>query len=123
MPAYAPLLTHAPMPYRLHDRRAADRPSNGDTAVCPQCRNGLIEFNERYRVQLVTGKTVAVPAWICDQADCHYEQPARSGDRRPPHNSSAELRARSSRQLMKARAVLSRARQTLSKSLGRKKQR
>jgi hypothetical protein len=111
------------MQYRLHDRRAADRPANGDTAVCPQCRIGLIEFNERYRVQLVTGKTAAIPAWVCDRPDCRYERVARSGGGQSPLHSSAELRARSSRQLMKARAVLSRARQTLSKSLGRKKQR
>ena len=112
------------MRYRLHDRRAADRPSNGDTAVCPKCRIGIIEFNERYRVQLVTGKTEAIPAWVCDRADCHYERAARSGsDPIPLQSSSAELRARSSRQLMKARAVLGRAQQTLSKSLGRKKQR
>jgi hypothetical protein len=112
------------MEYRLHDRRAADRPANGDTAVCPQCRIGLIEFNERYRVQLATGKTAAIPAWVCDRPECRYEQAARGGgDRLPLQKSSTELRARSSRELMKARAVLSRARQTLSKSGGRKKKR
>jgi hypothetical protein len=112
------------MRYRLHDRRAADRPSNGDTAVCPKCRIGIIEFNERYRVPLVTGKTAAIPAWVCDRAECRYERAARSGnDRIPLQSASAELRARSGRQLMKARAVLNRAQQSLSKSLERKKQR
>lgn len=110
------------MRYRLHDRRAAGRPSNGDTAPCPKCGSGTVEFNERYRVVLVTGKTAALPAWICDRPDCHYERAARRGNPRlPVQNTSSDLRARSSRQLMKARDVLHRARRTISKSLTRKK--
>lgn len=110
------------MRYRLHDRRAADRPSNGDTAPCPKCRVGTVEFNERYRVLLTTGKTAAIPAWICDRPGCHYEKAARSGsDRIPIRAASSDLRARSKRQLMKARSVLHRARRTIAKSLSRKK--
>jgi hypothetical protein len=112
------------MGYRLHDRRAAHRPANGDTAICPKCRVGIIEFNERYRVVLVTGKTVSIPAWVCDRPECRFERAARSGsDQIPLHNASADLRTRSTRPLMKARAVLHRARKTLSKSLRRKKNR
>jgi hypothetical protein len=110
------------MRHRLHDRRAADRPSNGDTAPCPKCRVGIVEFNERYRVLLTTGKIAAIPAWICDRPDCHYQKAARSGsDRIPLQTASSDLRARSSRQLMKARSVLRRARRTIARSLSRKK--
>jgi hypothetical protein len=108
------------MRYRMHDRRAADRPANGDTALCPQCGIGTVEFNERYRVLLASGKTASIPAWVCDRPECRFERAARS-DARPVQSNSADLRARSRRQLMKARAVLRRARRTISKSLSRKK--
>jgi ssDNA-binding Zn-finger/Zn-ribbon topoisomerase 1 len=108
------------MRYRMHDRRAADRPANGDTALCPQCGIGTVEFNERYRVLLASGKTASIPAWACDRPECRFERAARS-DVRPVQSNSADLRARSRRQLMKARAVLHRARRTISKSLSRKK--
>jgi hypothetical protein len=116
------MLRSVAMRHRLHDRRSANRPSNGDTTLCPRCGIGLIEFNERYRVQLATGKTVAIPAWICDRPECRYEHAARSGSARAPlQRSPAEPRGRSSRSLMKARAVLRRARRTLSKTLARRK--
>jgi hypothetical protein len=108
------------MRYRMHDRRAADRPANGDTALCPQCGIGTVEFNERYRVLLASGKTASIPAWVCDRPECRFERAARS-DASPVQSHSADLRARSRRQLMKARAVLHRARRTISKSLSRKK--
>jgi hypothetical protein len=110
------------MRYRMHDRRAADRPANGDTALCPQCGIGTVEFNERYRVLLATGKTASIPAWVCDRPECRFERAARRGsDASPVQSNSAALRARSSRQFMKARAVLRHARRTISKSLSRKK--
>ena len=110
------------MRYRLHDRRAADRPANGDTAPCPQCGIGTVEFNERYRVLMATGKIAATPAWICDRPECHFERAARRvRDGTGVQSTSADLRARSRRQLMKARAVLHRARRTISSSLSRKK--
>ena len=110
------------MGFRLHDRRAAHRPANGDTAICPKCGVGIVEFNERYRVVLVTGKTASIPAWVCDRPECRFDRAARSGsDRIPLKDAPTALRARSSRQLMKARAVLRRARKTLSKRLTRKK--
>jgi hypothetical protein len=109
------------MRYRMHDRRAADRPANGDTAVCPQCGIGTVEFNERYRVLLATGKTASIPAWVCDRPECRFQRAARRGSEASPVRSNSDLRARSSRQLMKARAVLRRARRTISKSLSRKK--
>jgi hypothetical protein len=108
--------------HRLHDRRAADRPSSGDTALCPKCGVGTVEFNERYRMALATGETAAIPAWICDRPDCRYEQPARRENQAvPPSGSPADLRARSRAKLLKARAVLQRAKRTVSKSLARKK--
>jgi hypothetical protein len=112
------------MGFRLHDRRAAQRPANCDTAVCPKCRVGIIEFNERYRVVLVTGKTASIPAWVCDRPECRFERAARrDSDQIPLHNPSVDPRARSSRPLTKARDVLHRAGKTLSKSLRRKKSR
>lgn len=105
---------------RLHDRRAADRPSSGDTALCPKCAVGTVEFNERYRMQTATGQTAAIPAWTCDRSDCRYEQPARRENHSAPP-SPADLRAQSSRKLMKAGAILQRAQRTVSKSLARKK--
>jgi hypothetical protein len=108
--------------YRLHDRRGPDRPSNGDTAPCPDCRWGTLEFNERYRVALTSGKTAIVPAWICDRAECRYGRPVRKRQRRLAiHASSVSLRAGSNRQLMKARSVVQRAGRALSKSLARRK--
>lgn len=93
--------------YRLHDRRAPDRPSNGDTAPCPQCKKGTVEFNERYRVVLASGKVAVMAAWICDRADCQYGRAVRRGQRRLAiHASSLTLRARSNRQLTKARRGL-----------------
>jgi hypothetical protein len=81
-----------------------------------------VEFNERYRVQLTTGKIAAIPAWVCDRPDCHYQKAARrSSDRIPIQAASSDLRARSKRRLMKARAVLHRAGRTITKSLSRKK--
>jgi hypothetical protein len=112
------------MGYRLHDRRARNRPANGDTAICPKCRIGTIEFNERYRVVLLSGKTASMPGWVCDHGDCHYERAARkSSDRIPLNNATVEPRPRSSRQLMKARDVLQRARRTLANSVRRKRAR
>jgi hypothetical protein len=99
------MLRSVAMRNRLQDRRSTDRPSNGDTALCPKCGIGAIEFNERYRVRLPTGKIAAIPAWVCDRPECRYERPAR----------------RSSAPLVKARAVLRHARSTLTKTLGRKK--
>ena len=106
-------------PPRLHDRRAADRPSSGDTAACPKCSVGTVEFNERYRVQTATGQTASIPAWICDRPDCRYERPARRDDPSAPHPPAAVRE--SGRKLMKARAILQRAQRTVSKTLARKK--
>lgn len=69
---------------RLPERRSADRPSNGDTRPCPKCAAGVLEFNERYRLPLASGRTVVMAAWACDQADCRYVRPARRADRDGP---------------------------------------
>jgi hypothetical protein len=69
---------------RLHERRSADRPFNGETRPCPKCAAGVLEFNERYRIALRTGRTVVMAAWACDQADCRYVRPARRKDRDGP---------------------------------------
>jgi hypothetical protein len=53
------------------ERRAADRPVNGDTRPCPHC-GGTLEFSERYRLG---GRPQ--PAWICDRANCPMSKPAR----------------------------------------------
>ena len=53
------------------ERRAGDRPVNGDTRPCPLCR-GTLEFSERYRLG---GRPQ--PAWICDTANCQMSMPAR----------------------------------------------
>lgn len=66
-----------PSPLRLHDRRGPNRPCNGDTAPCPQCATGTMEFNERYRVTLSNGKVAVIAAWICDRPDCKYGRPVR----------------------------------------------
>jgi len=63
----------------LRERRSADRASNGDTRPCPKCAAGILEFSERYRVALASGRTVVVPAWACDQ--CRYVHAARRRDR------------------------------------------
>jgi hypothetical protein len=108
---------------RLHDRRAANRPSNGDTAPCPQCRSGVLEFNARYRIPQANGNIAAVPAWICDGPDCHYALPARRPDRMAlGQMSPTEIRARPNLRLMKTPSVvLQRAKRGLGGSLARKK--
>jgi hypothetical protein len=62
------------------ERRGSGRPSNGDTAPCPRCAVGTIEFSERYRV-VYAGQGKAVPAWVCDVKACGYFLLARRGDR------------------------------------------
>jgi hypothetical protein len=110
--------------HRLHDRRAATRPANGDSAPCPSCKTGTLEFNERYRIALVTDRTVVLPAWICDRPLCRYWHPVRSGDPALTlHRAAAALSAKSNRQLMKAHSTLDRAQRTLMESLDRKKRR
>ena len=69
---------------RPQERRSADRPSNGDTRPCPNCAAGVLEFNERYRLPLTSGRTVVMAAWACDQADCRYVRLARREDRDGP---------------------------------------
>jgi hypothetical protein len=54
------------------DRRAADRPANGDTRTCPWCVAGVLEFNERWR----GGSTPASPGWACDA--CRHQVLVRS---------------------------------------------
>jgi hypothetical protein len=66
---------------RLHERRSADRPYNGDTRPCPKCPTGVLEFNERYRLPLAAGPTVVMPAWACDSPECRFVRPARRKDR------------------------------------------
>jgi hypothetical protein len=62
------------------DRRGSGRPSNGDTARCPRCGAGAIEFSERYRI-VYAGQRKAVPAWVCDVKACGYFELARRRDR------------------------------------------
>ena len=77
-----------------------------------------MEFNERYRVALPSGKVAVIPAWICDRAPCRYGRPVRREQQRIQiHAVSAKLRAQGHRQLMKARARLERATKVVEKSL------
>jgi hypothetical protein len=83
---------------------------------------GSLEFNERYRVALVSGKVVIIPAWICERPECGYGRPVRKRQQRLQlHASSVNLRAQSNRQPMKARSAVQRATQTLATSVARKK--
>lgn len=115
------MLASVAMRHRLPDRRSADRPANGDTALCPKCGLGVIEFNERYRVPLATGKMASMPAWICDRPECRFERAARRSDREESPPPPEPARRRSPRALTTARAVLRRARTRLSRTLGRKR--
>ena len=62
----------------MHDRRAVERPSNGDKKACPKCRTNSVEFNERYRLPNARGRTAA---WVCDSPRCGYSEPVRRQDR------------------------------------------
>lgn len=64
----------------LHERRAAHRPFNGDVVLCPKCCSFTFEFNARFRVVLESGKTVRVPAWMCDDPNCQFVHFARRED-------------------------------------------
>ena len=102
------------------ERRGPGRPSNGDTARCPQC-NGTIEFSDRNRGSAVKGgNMVALPAWVC--AVCPYAYPVRA-EHQPPalRAASRRIRAQAARKLMKARSVRQRAERALEKSLARKR--
>jgi hypothetical protein len=65
----------APDDRRQVERRGPGRPKNGDTAVCPSCKTGTIEFSERYR--WLNGPTAA---WFCDSAACGYRRAVRACD-------------------------------------------
>jgi hypothetical protein len=111
---------------RLVERRGPDRPSNGQTAVCPQCGIGTVEFNERYRLPASNGRLIRTAAWVCDTPQCGYHQAVRGNEdllvEAPKlRMASKKLRAQARRRLMKARFVRQRASRTLSKSLARKK--
>lgn len=62
------------------ERRGADRPSNGDTRLCPGCGALTLEFSDRYRLAPRRGRTIVVPAWICDTASCKYLRFARAAE-------------------------------------------
>lgn len=80
-----------------------------------------MEFNERYRVALPSGKVALIPAWICDRAPCRYGRPVRRNQQRIElHGVSAKLRAQGNRQLMKARAQRDRAPRVPEKSIRRR---
>jgi len=68
--------------FPLGERRGDDRPSNGDTRHCPECGAATFEFNERYRLAPRSGRTVTVPAWICDVVNCRHVRFARRDDAR-----------------------------------------
>jgi hypothetical protein len=106
--------------HRLHDRRSSRRPVNGDTAPCPSCKTGIVEFNERYRLSLATADVTAAPAWVCDA--CPYRALARvdqqpAGIRAGARNLPVEAR----RQLLPSRFGRPGAGRALSKSVAGKK--
>jgi hypothetical protein len=110
----------------LVERRGPDRPNNGQTALCPQCGVGTVEFNERYRLPGSNGRLIRTAAWVCDTPQCGYHQAVRNKEdllvAAPKlRMASMKLRAQARRGLMKARFVRQRASRTLSKSLARKK--
>ena len=105
---------------RAHDRRRADRPSADDTEPCPECETGTLRFDESYTVPLATGGVAVIPSWICD--DCQYGRPVREADQPPLlRRSASHARAGSSPKLMKARSVLQRAAQSITKSITKRK--
>ena len=110
-------MTH---PRGRHERRAADRPANGDAAPCPRCAEGTIEFSDRNRGADPQGTLGAIPAWVCDS--CRYARPVRA-EHQPEvlRAVSKQLRTHARRQLMKARFVLARADSVLDKGFKRKK--
>ena len=90
------------------ERRAADRPANGDTRRCPDCGALTLEFSERYRIAPQTGSVIAAPAWICDSARCKHLRFARAADNAPKGAArlravSKDLRDMAARRLMKSR--------------------
>jgi hypothetical protein len=106
------------------ERRRADRPANGESAICPRCRLAQVEFNERYRLPAGDDTLIITPAWVCESPKCGYHRPVREEDRPNPsdrHEKLAALRAKASRRVMKSRAVRERADRSLKKSLARKR--
>jgi hypothetical protein len=108
------------------ERRGPDRPHNGQTAVCPRCGLGTVEFNERYRLPGSNGRLISTAAWVCDAPQCGYHQAVRGKEvpllsAQELRIAAAKLRAQARRDLMKARFVRQRASRTLSKSRSRRK--
>jgi hypothetical protein len=107
-------------PHRHVERRAADRPANGDAAACPNCADGTIVFSDRNRGADPTGSVGAIPAWVCDS--CPHARPVRAAHQPQALRATAErLRAHAKRQLMKSRFVRARANRVIDKGLKRKK--
>jgi hypothetical protein len=86
------------------ERRAADRPADGDVVRCPTCHQDTLEFNARWRVPLDTGEHISAPAWLCENADCRSFRFARESDRaddasRRLRRTSPDARGRGGRML------------------------
>lgn len=108
--------------HKLDERRGDGRPANGSTCPCLKCRRGTLEFSERYRLPTAKGTVVQIPAWVCDV--CGDKQPVRAEHQPARLREAAKaLRARASRELMKARAVRTRANGSLHSSAQRQKRR
>ena len=100
------------------ERRRGDRPKTGDVRACPRCGVGELEFNERYRVD---GQ--AIPAWLCDNAQCGYRDLVRA-----PTTLAAEsrrraraIRAGTHRLAMRVRATTDRSKKLLESARPRAK--
>jgi hypothetical protein len=87
-----------------HERRGADRPFNGDRRVCPKCGNRALEFNTRWRLPLQTGRSLALPAWICDEPSCGFRCAARRTDHVLMKSQAARQRAERALEHSRARS-------------------
>ena len=87
------------------ERRAPDRPVEGDRRLCPFCHVGSMVFREEYGSETPIG-----PAWVCESPECGYRTLLRHSDRaaqRAEVERARALRARSvkaHRTAMKVRA-------------------
>ena len=49
------------------ERRAPDRPAEGDTQSCPFCRVGWMQFHEASATD-----SPSAPGWVCESSQCGY---------------------------------------------------
>lgn len=97
------------------ERRAPNRPKDGDRQLCAFCRVGSMQFHEQPVPDATPG-----PAWICESPECGYHTLVRRTDRRAEQRSQADrtraLKEKSAKAHRSAMRIRARTETLLSRS-------